>query len=329
METKKPFADIETKEGRHYVCVSENQPFKIAAFSGEEEDENVYAAILYLDGKRVFGNKTFKGKGVWHGFRCGPGRFQMFTFSNPPEATGGEEPIQEEANLSDHDGADGGDYRPPESLGAMFGTIHVKFFSTRSIPRTPRPEGGNGGGGNPMPSFQQAGREADKKMMYRSVSVKAGEEFEMEGFGGGAADPPPAFNNDDPPADTAAWGEPTAAPEGEAEAEAPAWGADPSEEKKDEPAAGAAWGEEPDANMIEPKPAEGEAAWGDEPAGDNAEGGDAGAGGGDWGTGGGEEGETAAADEPNKEDMREVGNFRDGPVDECTIYYADLTALRL
>jgi len=170
-------------------------------------------------------------------------------------------------------------------------------------------------------------------MMFRSVSVKAGEEFEVEGFGGGGG----GFNND-PPADDGApaeggdapaWGaEPAEGGEGgEPQAEGNAWGEEP-QATEEKPEATGTWGDAPDASMdaqIEPKPSSDGAAWGDSGA--------AAEGNADWGTGGGDgdgagEGTGVVAEEP-AEDMREVPNLRDGPVDECTIYYADLTALRL
>jgi hypothetical protein len=59
--------------------------------------------VLYLDGKRVWGSKTFKGKGIFMGFKLGGGKYKQFTFDKPPvEGIVGEDGLDiEEGNLSD------------------------------------------------------------------------------------------------------------------------------------------------------------------------------------------------------------------------------------
>ena len=70
-------------------------------------------------------------------------------------------------------------YTPKDFIKNMFGTIHVKFFETKSVPKRPPRSGGSGSGGV-TDEFKQAGRENHKKLMFRSISVKPGDEFEVE-----------------------------------------------------------------------------------------------------------------------------------------------------
>ena len=76
-------------------------------FTSEDAEPVPYGAVLFLDGKRVWGNKTFKGKGVFQGFKIGGGRFRQFTFSKPPELSEEDPDKEAVANLSDGENQDG------------------------------------------------------------------------------------------------------------------------------------------------------------------------------------------------------------------------------
>jgi len=46
-----------------------------------KQDENVYGAVLYLDGIRVKGKKTFKKRTLFFGFKEGSGNYRSFVFN--------------------------------------------------------------------------------------------------------------------------------------------------------------------------------------------------------------------------------------------------------
>lgn len=160
--------------------------------------------------------------------------------------------------------------------------------------------------------FRQAGLENDKKLVFRSLSIKGGEVIEPEGGSGGGYDAAPVD-----------FGAPEAGAE---EGGAAAWGAEPEEAKEE----GAAWGEpEPDAEMADAAAGDGGGDWG-EPTGEDG----AAAGGDDWGTGGGDDapadtGDNNGGGEGGESETDWKPNWNDGPVSEVTVHYADLTALRL
>lgn len=90
---QRAFAELITPENKVYICVENNQPFKISLFVKQEYIDESYGCHLYLDGKIVKGKKTIKGKGCYHGFKQGGGKFKEFVFSIPPQ---GEEQKEEE-----------------------------------------------------------------------------------------------------------------------------------------------------------------------------------------------------------------------------------------
>ena len=46
-----------------------------------KDDKTCYGAVLYLDGKRVNGKKTFTNRTIFQGFKQGGGRFSRFDFN--------------------------------------------------------------------------------------------------------------------------------------------------------------------------------------------------------------------------------------------------------
>ncbi len=49
--------------------------------NNRKEDRTVYGAVLYLDGKRVPGKKTFTGRTLFQGYKKGGGVFVEFGFN--------------------------------------------------------------------------------------------------------------------------------------------------------------------------------------------------------------------------------------------------------
>ena len=44
------------------------------------EDKTMYGAVLYLNGFRVYGKKTFSGRTLFQGFKLGDGKCREFNF---------------------------------------------------------------------------------------------------------------------------------------------------------------------------------------------------------------------------------------------------------
>lgn len=49
----------------------------------DREDKKTYGAVLYLDGQRIFGKKTFTGSSCFPGYKKGDGLYDEFTFTLP------------------------------------------------------------------------------------------------------------------------------------------------------------------------------------------------------------------------------------------------------
>ncbi|CAI2367724.1 unnamed protein product [Moneuplotes crassus] len=176
-KVQRAFTELITPEKKCYICVENNQPFKISLFVDEQYIDDSYGCHLYLDGKSVRGKKTIKGKGCYHGFKQGGGRFKEFLFSIPPQ---GEEEHKEELEVDESFETDRFgkriykrlDYIGPE----YFGTVHIRFFNCREGELKPA---------GVMRSishdaFQQSLRKGDVKVAYQSMSVKEGDTFEVK-----------------------------------------------------------------------------------------------------------------------------------------------------
>ncbi|CDW84961.1 UNKNOWN [Stylonychia lemnae] len=68
---------------QHYICVDKDESFKIQVGAIDQSDKHTYGAVLFLDGQRVHGKKTFVSKTTFHGFKLGNGQFREFIFSTP------------------------------------------------------------------------------------------------------------------------------------------------------------------------------------------------------------------------------------------------------
>ena len=71
----------------------------VSAF--RKDDKTVYGAVLYLDGKRVHGKKTFASRSIFQGFKQGQGRFQRFDFGNVNNSDVFRENLDSAANKHD------------------------------------------------------------------------------------------------------------------------------------------------------------------------------------------------------------------------------------
>ena len=71
---KTPFSDKTST----YICVEKNDSFTVKVASEERKDDKTYGAILYLDGQRIHGKKTFKGVSSFLGYKLGEGNYREF-----------------------------------------------------------------------------------------------------------------------------------------------------------------------------------------------------------------------------------------------------------
>ena len=53
----------------------------VGVSTARKDDKTVYGAVLYLDGRRVNGKKTFTSRTIFQGFKQGGGRFLRFDFN--------------------------------------------------------------------------------------------------------------------------------------------------------------------------------------------------------------------------------------------------------
>ncbi|CAI2369258.1 unnamed protein product [Moneuplotes crassus] len=176
-KTQREFTELVTPEKKNYICVENNQPFKINIIADNEHTDKSFGCHLYLDGKIVKGKKTFRAKGWFHGFKQGGGKFREFLFSIPPQGEEEKKEVQEVDSSIDIDNFGNTIYKRPEYLGSeYFGTVHLRFFKCKEGKMKPAKAMNNAFNS----SFHQASRTGDVKVAYKSMSVKEGECFEFK-----------------------------------------------------------------------------------------------------------------------------------------------------
>ena len=80
--------DEMTKENKNYICVDSHDTFEVKLIAAEPNDTQTYGAVLYLDGHRIPGKKTFRRVDKFPGFKKGKGKFQEFRFKVPKPSPG-------------------------------------------------------------------------------------------------------------------------------------------------------------------------------------------------------------------------------------------------
>ena len=71
LKLKSPFRH----EAEHYICVEKDAAFTVRIKVPDRNDENTYGAVLFLDGQRIAGKKTFRGVSNYLGYKLGGGRY--------------------------------------------------------------------------------------------------------------------------------------------------------------------------------------------------------------------------------------------------------------
>jgi len=62
-------------ETAKYISVEDGESFMVSIEARNRNDNTTYGAVLYIDGKRVFGKKTFKFRCMFNGFKLGGGEY--------------------------------------------------------------------------------------------------------------------------------------------------------------------------------------------------------------------------------------------------------------
>ena len=68
---------------QNYICVEKDEAFQLSIKNVDPHDTNTYGAVLFLDGQRVHGKKTFISKTHFYGFKSGNGQYKEFIFGQP------------------------------------------------------------------------------------------------------------------------------------------------------------------------------------------------------------------------------------------------------
>ena len=71
------------REARNYICVEQQESFQVKVISTNMNDTDTYGAVLFLDGQRVHGKKTFRRVTNFPGYKKGGGNYEEFVFSVP------------------------------------------------------------------------------------------------------------------------------------------------------------------------------------------------------------------------------------------------------
>ena len=59
----------QNKQVNNYICVENGESFYVGISCVNKQDPTTYGAVLYLNGMRVPGKKTFKGRTTFQGFK--------------------------------------------------------------------------------------------------------------------------------------------------------------------------------------------------------------------------------------------------------------------
>ena len=63
--------------------------------TARQDDKTVYGAVLYLDGMKVAGKKTFNSRTIFQGFKQGGGKYLKFNFNTSGVGLLAQEPGHE------------------------------------------------------------------------------------------------------------------------------------------------------------------------------------------------------------------------------------------
>ena len=147
--------------------------------------DNTYGCNLYLDGQLVKMKKTFKKKGLYHGFKLGGGKFKEFIFNNLVDSSCQyEEEKVIHKSYDDYESHNNrykykkNDFKRIEHLGQNYsGTVHVKFYKTKERDMSKVSKQNQT---FKVKKFQkQTVKLQDVKNACQSLSVQEGGEFEI------------------------------------------------------------------------------------------------------------------------------------------------------
>lgn len=151
-------------ERKYYLVAEPTQEFQIKMAVGNDDNRGrVYGAKLFIDGREIVFNKTFKGHGHFFGVKRGGGKYKAFIFAEPEPLSRCKKANEPDVlkNLIDEN--------------QNFGQICIKFFETRPIRAKKREK--------KLMSRRQlepSVREDNKKFFMRSMTVDEGKGFEIK-----------------------------------------------------------------------------------------------------------------------------------------------------
>ena len=67
--------DPELKRQASYICVDNAEKFFVRLISMDQGEQETHGVVLYLDGRRITGRKTFKRVSVFPGLKKNKGKF--------------------------------------------------------------------------------------------------------------------------------------------------------------------------------------------------------------------------------------------------------------
>lgn len=139
-----------------------NQPFTINVKCTDEQ--NPFAAKLYIDGTEVVSTKTFKRRGNFFGFRKGNGRYDQFLFENPPF-------------LADY----GNVAVELKQKAAKMGEIRIVFYNAVEVLR--KPKAFQTSKQVQETTFKPVPQADSKSLQARCLSVGVGDSFQISQTG--------------------------------------------------------------------------------------------------------------------------------------------------
>lgn len=154
--------DIITKERENYLCVEKGQNFRIRMIAAYDPTV-VFGSKLYIDGKEIYGEKSFLGIGHYFGHKLGDGNYNTFMFDNPLTN------LKEKSEYSKEEVFYG--IKSPD-----YGKIKLEFFKTKQITVKKQEKKFNSN----HERFSSSIRPDDKKFFLMSLTIKEGEGIKIE-----------------------------------------------------------------------------------------------------------------------------------------------------
>lgn len=171
---------VRLADGNQTICVDSNEAFRIGINATDRRDQETYGAVLFLDGQRVHGKKTFHGKTMFYGFKKGGGMYTEFLF-NAPGFQDPEEASRKQVNTNGNNYGNSRGKPEEQQLddkhAGKKGSIIIEFYETTQMERRRPMQQGL----THTKTYESNFITDDSKKSLNSVRIGQGKDFSIGG----------------------------------------------------------------------------------------------------------------------------------------------------